>query len=69
MVVKRHMTKATFIKESISLGLVYSFRGLVHHHHSTGEVAESYILTHRQRETGPQSPPKVTYSLQLVHTS
>lgn len=27
------MTKATFIKESISLGLTYSFRGLGHYHH------------------------------------
>ena len=27
------MTMATLIKESISLGLAYSFRGLVHYHH------------------------------------
>jgi hypothetical protein len=27
------MTTATLIKENISLGLVYSFRGSVHYHH------------------------------------
>ena len=27
------MTKATLIKENISLGLAYSFRGSVHYHH------------------------------------
>jgi hypothetical protein len=27
------MTKATFIKENISLGLAYSFEGSVHYHH------------------------------------
>ena len=27
------MTKATLIKENISLGLAYSFRDLVHYHH------------------------------------
>jgi hypothetical protein len=27
------MTTATFIKETISLGLSYSFGGLVHYHH------------------------------------
>ena len=27
------MTKATRIKENISLGLAYSFRGSVHYHH------------------------------------
>jgi hypothetical protein len=27
------MTAATLIKENISLGLAYSFRGLVHCHH------------------------------------
>jgi hypothetical protein len=27
------MTTATLIKENISLGLAYSFRGLVHYHH------------------------------------
>jgi hypothetical protein len=28
------MTSATLIKENISLGLAYSFRGLVSYHHS-----------------------------------
>jgi hypothetical protein len=27
------MTKATFIKDNVALGLAYWFRGLVHHHH------------------------------------
>jgi hypothetical protein len=27
------MTKATLIKENISLGLAYHFRGSVHYHH------------------------------------
>ena len=27
------LTMATLIKKNISLGLVYSFRGLVHYHH------------------------------------
>jgi len=27
------VTKATFIKENIKLGLVYRFRGLVHYHY------------------------------------
>jgi hypothetical protein len=30
---KRHMTIISFIKESISLGLAYSFRDLVYYHH------------------------------------
>ena len=29
------MARATLIKESISLGLAYSFRGLVHYHHGS----------------------------------
>ena len=33
------MIKATLIKENISLGLAYSFRGLVHYHH--GEKHDS----------------------------
>jgi hypothetical protein len=28
------MTKATLIKESIELGLAYSFRSLAHYHHN-----------------------------------
>jgi hypothetical protein len=28
------MTKAIFIKGNVELGLAYSFRGLVHYHHS-----------------------------------
>jgi hypothetical protein len=47
------MTKATLIKENISLGLAYRFRGLVHYHHGgecgvlqtnihAGEGAESF---------------------------
>ena len=30
------MTKATLIKENISLELAYRFRGLVHYHHGQG---------------------------------
>jgi hypothetical protein len=29
------MTRATLIKENISLGMAYRFRGLVHYHHGT----------------------------------
>ena len=31
------MTKATLIKENISLGLAYSFRGLMVHYHHSGK--------------------------------
>lgn len=33
LVVKIYMTIATFTKKNISLGLAYTFRGLVHYHH------------------------------------
>jgi hypothetical protein len=40
------MTKATLMKENISLGLAYSFRGLVHYHHSGkhGNVQADMVL-------------------------
>jgi hypothetical protein len=40
------MTKATFIKDSVSLGLTYSFRGSVHHHHGGkhGSVQADMVL-------------------------
>ena len=54
--VKRYNDQATIRKES-NQGLAYSFRGLANggEHGSmqadAGAVAESYILTHRQRDT------------------
>jgi hypothetical protein len=40
------MTKATLIKETIQLGLVYSFRGSAHYHHSgkQGSVQADIVL-------------------------
>ena len=40
------MTTATLIKENISLGLAYSFRGLVHYHHGRkhGSVQADMVL-------------------------
>jgi hypothetical protein len=39
------MTKATLIKENISLGLAYSFRGLVHYHdRKHGSVQAGMVL-------------------------
>ena len=64
------MTKATLMRESICLGLVYSFGGLVHDRHGrengglqtgTGAVAESYILIPRQRQTDRQTRPGVGF--------
>jgi hypothetical protein len=56
------VTKATLIKESISLGLAYSFRGSVHYHHGLEygskqadlvqerELRRIYNLIYRERE-------------------
>ena len=40
------MTKAALIKENISLGLAYRFRGLVHYHHSEthGSIQADMVL-------------------------
>lgn len=57
------MAKAILIKGSIYWELAYSFRGLFYYHHGgkhgnrqgrhgAGNVAESYVLILRQRETG-----------------
>jgi hypothetical protein len=45
------MTKATLIKKSISLGLVYSFRGSVHYHHGgkDGSMQADMVLEEELR--------------------
>jgi hypothetical protein len=62
------VTKATLIKDSISLGIVYSFRGSVHYHHSgkhgssqldmvleKPQQEEFYILIQRPLGENPSS--------------
>jgi hypothetical protein len=46
MAVKNTMTKSTLIKANISLGLAYSFGGLVHYHHgrNRGSVQSDKLL-------------------------
>ena len=45
------MAKATLIKENISLGLAYSFRGLVHYHHGgkRGRIQADMVLENKLR--------------------
>jgi hypothetical protein len=44
------MTKATLIKENISLGLNYSFRDLVHYHHEKhGSIQADMVLEKEMR--------------------
>ena len=45
------MTKATLIKDNISLGMVYSFRGLVHYHHSKkhGSMKAGIVMVKEMR--------------------
>jgi len=74
------MTMTTLIKENISLGLAYSFRGSVHYHHGRkhGSVQADMVLEKELRvlypnlqETGRDShfPAPITYFLQQTHTS
>jgi hypothetical protein len=73
--------RAILIEESVWLGLALGFRELVHHHHgrdSAGEVAERFILSHRQLQREgqwawhgllkPQSPPPGMHLFQQEYT-
>jgi hypothetical protein len=48
------MTKALFIKGSISWRLHHCFRGLVPYYHVAGALAKSYVLICRKKEGGKE---------------
>ena len=52
------MTKATLIKENISLELAYSFRGLVHYHHGGkhGSVQADMVLDLKEARRVDSTP-------------
>jgi len=53
------MAKATLTKDNISLGLVYSFSGLVHYHHGRkqGSIQTDIVLERELRVyLDPQAP-------------
>jgi hypothetical protein len=58
------MTKVTLIKDNIKLGLAYSFRGSVHHHHDekhgsiqAGMVLKELRILHLVPKANRRLPP------------
>jgi hypothetical protein len=66
------MTEATLVKNNISLGLAYSFRGLVHYRHlgkqgslQADMVVEELRVLHLDLHTGSQGGDCVLHCTEL----